>query len=367
MVDGVELHLITDINRGLHRLGIRLPKNSRHLGRALHPLLLRVAHAFRVIEVLTRREANQAVMRLGMLLIDKVHVIRTDGAHMVLGRQITQIVIHLELHGVGLVVGIFDRCPMQLQFEVIILAKEILVPANRLIGSFHIIGRNGTRHLSGQTRRTTNQPFVVFLQLRAVGTRAHIETLGPCFGDNLNQVVVTRFILGQQDEVIATLVGFSLLILQSTASHIDLTTDNWLKSRFLLPYSQFLLLCRNLGIQVINLLRTIAQGRQTSLTRLDTILAFTLDLLHIVEELLLAKHVTMIRQGNTGLAIGHSLIYQALNRRLAIENRVLRMDVQVDKLGHSCSLLFLSCQRYNNSSEKRWQASCILSTKCLIL
>ena len=79
--------------------------------------------------------------------------------------------------------------------------------------------RDGAGHLAGQAGRTADQPLVVFLDLGAVGTRAHVETLGPRLRDNLDQVVVSLEVLGQQDQVVAALVGLALLVLQAAARH----------------------------------------------------------------------------------------------------------------------------------------------------
>ena len=85
VADRVELDLVADVNRRGHRLGVALAEDRSHFGRRLEPLLLRVEHALRVVEVLARREADQTVVRLGILLVDEVYVVRADHAHAVFG------------------------------------------------------------------------------------------------------------------------------------------------------------------------------------------------------------------------------------------------------------------------------------------
>ena len=85
VVDRVELDLVADVDRRGHRLRVALAEDRSHFGRRLEPLLLRVEHALRIVEVLARREADQAVVRLGILLVDEVYVVRADHAHAVFG------------------------------------------------------------------------------------------------------------------------------------------------------------------------------------------------------------------------------------------------------------------------------------------
>lgn len=45
----------------------------------------------------------------------------------------------------------------------------------------------------------------------------------------------------------------------------------------------------------------------------------------------------MVRDGDSGLAVGHGLVDEALDARLTVENRILGVYVQMDELGHFTS------------------------------
>ena len=80
MVYAVELDFVTDLlgrRQHLRNVGEELV----HLAPRLHPLLLAVAHALGVIEVLARAEADEAIMRLGILLVEEMDIVGRDDLH----------------------------------------------------------------------------------------------------------------------------------------------------------------------------------------------------------------------------------------------------------------------------------------------
>lgn len=346
MVDRVALDLVADIDRRPHRLGIRLAEDRGHLGRRLQPLLLGVEHALRVVEVLARREADQPVVGLGVVLVHEVYVVGADHAHTVFGRQLAQVLVHLELHGVGLVVGPLDGRLVQLELEVIVVAEDPLVPADRLFGPLHVVGRDGAGHLAGQAGRTADQPLVVFLNLGAVGTRAHVEALGPRLRDDLDQVVVSLEVLGQQDQVVAALVGLALLVLQAAARHVDLTADDRLEGHLAAQVIHLSLAGRDLGLGIGCLFRSVAQGGKTLLALGGLVLVLALDLLDVVVELLDSEHVAVVGDGDARLPVGHGLVHQTLDAGLTVEDRVLRVYVKVYELGHAGIGCFIVVKRH---------------------
>ena len=80
MVDAVELDLVADLLRRRQHLG-DVGEELVHLAPRLHPLLLAVAHALGVIEVLARAEADKTIVRLGVLLVEEVDIIGRDDLH----------------------------------------------------------------------------------------------------------------------------------------------------------------------------------------------------------------------------------------------------------------------------------------------
>ena len=87
VVDAVVLDLGTDLLSRSQSLG-DIGEELIHLRCGLHPLLLAVAHTGRVVEVLARAQADQSVMRLGILLIEEVNIIGSDDLHPVLAPQL---------------------------------------------------------------------------------------------------------------------------------------------------------------------------------------------------------------------------------------------------------------------------------------
>ena len=87
VVDAVVLDLGADLLGRSQSLG-DIGEELIHLRRGLHPLLLAVAHTGRVVEILARTEADQSVMRLGILLIEEVNIIGSDDLHPVLAPQL---------------------------------------------------------------------------------------------------------------------------------------------------------------------------------------------------------------------------------------------------------------------------------------
>ena len=53
------------------------------------------------------------------------------------------------------------------------------------------------------------------------------------------------------------------------------------------------------------------------------LLATFVDAAYIVVKLLDAEHVTMVSDGHTPHTIGNSLVYQSLDARLAVQDRVI--------------------------------------------
>ena len=125
-----------------------------------------------------------------------------------------------------------------------------------------------------------------------------VETIGPGTGHYLDEVVVTFLILGQQYEVVIGCVQLlALTLLFAAWCHIDLTAYDRLKVPVLF-------------------------------------LQFLIYLVAVVLELLYAHHVAMISHGNAPHTIGYGLVYHLLDVSLAVQQRVLRMDMEMYEFLH---------------------------------
>ena len=180
VVDAVGLHLLQYFHRIGERLG-HIGEDVVHLGLRLEPLLLGVAHALRVIEILGCAQADETVVGFCILLINEVYVVGTHYLHAVLLGQLQDDLVSLLLQGeclaVGQLRGIFHF--MALDLEVVVLAKDVLVPQDGFLSPLDIAIEDAAWHLAGDAGRADDQSLVVFFQLMMVGTRSRIETLDP--------------------------------------------------------------------------------------------------------------------------------------------------------------------------------------------
>ena len=152
-------------------------------------------------------------MRLGIVLVHKMHIIGTYQLDAEFLGILYQLGVHLLLHPVGVMVGAGHRGLMPLQLQIEVVSEELPVPPDGLLGLFQLSGRDAAGNLPTQTGRTHNQPLVVFLQFHAVGPRTHVEAFRPCLRHQLDQVVIPLLVLGQHHQVITALVGFPFLII----------------------------------------------------------------------------------------------------------------------------------------------------------
>ena len=119
-------------------------------------------------------------MRLGVLLVDKVYVVRADELHAALLAEFNDVLVHLNLQGVYLVVGALHGCLVQLKFEVVVVAKEVLEPHDCLLGLFKVAVLYELRDFATKAGRTADDSLVVLLYLGLVGTWVVVVALAPC-------------------------------------------------------------------------------------------------------------------------------------------------------------------------------------------
>ena len=318
-------------------------------------------------------------MGLGVVFVHEVHIVGADHPHTMFARQFAQVLVHLHLHRIGLMIGPVDRRLMKLKFQIVVVAEHLLVPADRFLGLLQVARRNGARHFAGQTGRTADQSFAVLLDLGAVGTRTHVESVGPRFRHDFRQIMIALQILGQQNKVVAALVGLSLLVLQTPPRHVDLTADDGLEIGRGLECRNFTASGLRVEIELLadspqivhigfqtrigfGILRRIVllalqhaqrialfgridphvghfaphfleQGEQF-LQFLDLVVFLAVLLLDVVVEFLDSEHVAVIRHSNAGLTVGHRLVHQLRNAGLTVEYRILGMYVQMAECGH---------------------------------
>ena len=294
VVDAVELYLVQHLEGIRERLG-HISEHFVHLLAGLEPLLLGVAHAVRIVQVLAGGDAEQMVVRLGSLLVLEVAVVGAYELDAVFPGKLDEHLIRPLLQFVSLAVGEQARIIghlVALQLQVIVIAEEIVIPLACLTGSGDIALQDLGWHLAGDTCRADDEVFVILLQVGTVGSRTHVVSIYPRIAHQLDEVLVSVIVLGEHDEVVATHIALVLLAVALGAScHIHLATDDGLE-----------------GFESL-------------------LLAVFVDLSTIVNQLLDAEHHTMIGYSHTLHAILDGLVHQTWNLGLAIEDGVLCMDV----------------------------------------
>ena len=183
---------------------------------------------------------------------------------------------------------------------------------------------------------------MVLLDLRTVGSRTHVETVGPRLGDDFDKVVVTLEIFGQQDEVVAALVGLALLVLQPATGDVDFAADDRLECGLAAEFGEFLFGGGDFGIRIGARLLAAAQCRDAPFAIGGLVLAFAFGLLYVIIELLDSEHIAVIRHGDSRHAVGHGLVHQMRDAGLSVENRILGVYVQMYEIGHNPSLFIFT-------------------------
>ena len=162
--------------------------------------------------------------------------------------------------------------------------------------------------------------------------------------------MVSLEVLGQQDQVVAALVGLALLVLQAAACHVDLAADDRLEGHLAAQVVNLSLAGCDLGLGIGRLFRSVAQGGKTLLALGGLVLVLALDLLDVVVELLDSEHVAVVGDGDARLPVGHGLVHQTLDAGLTVEDRVLRVYVKVYELGHAGIGCFIVVKRHPAAS-----------------
>ena len=195
-----------------------------------------------------------------------------------------------------------------LKFKIKIIAKQILIPLDSFFCLCKLTCRNAAWNLSTQTCRTDNQSFVIFFQFHTVGTRTHIESLGPCFRYQFDKVVITLQVFSKYHQVVSTLVSLSFLISQTTACDIHFTTDNRLEE-LLLGSFQLFTASSKVGFRILRLSFSTFQCSYLFLQILYFTVGPAILLIYIIEEFLYTEHITMIGNSNASHAVGYGFIY----------------------------------------------------------
>ena len=161
-------------------------------------------------------------MSLMIVSMQKMHVIgrhRLDAKFASKFQQLT-VALHLRLQSVIM------------ELKIIILAKYLPIPPNRLPCFLQLVLLNQFIDLPRQTARETNQALAKQMQILTVRARLVILTIQMRPRNQFHQVRIPRLVRRQQREMTGILAPRHLLAQRlSRRSHIHLTPNNWLHPR----------------------------------------------------------------------------------------------------------------------------------------
>jgi hypothetical protein len=100
--------------------------------------------------------------------------------------------------------------PDKLKLSVVVVAEQILIPFDGFPCSCYVVLQNLRRHFAGYTCRADDKVLMILFQVLAVSTRTHVIAVHPCARHQLDEVLVSVVVLGEDDEVIASHVAFLL-------------------------------------------------------------------------------------------------------------------------------------------------------------
>ena len=93
------------------------------------------------------------------------------------------------------------------------------------------------------------------------------------------------------------------------------------------------------------LLQQRVEGRREFSETFDLVVFLAVARFDIVVELLYSEHVTVVGEGYAGHAVSHCLVHKPLYTGLPVENRILRVNMQMYEvvwlIGHLFFLWFL--------------------------
>ena len=104
----------------------------------LEPFLLGVVHTILVVNKVVGADANEVVVRFRVLFFHKVHIVGSYDFHSMLLCQLHQYGVHLSLYLIYMLISTWFFGLMALYLDVVVFAKEILVPLDSLFCCLHV-------------------------------------------------------------------------------------------------------------------------------------------------------------------------------------------------------------------------------------
>ena len=200
-----------------HRLAIRREPLA-HLRRAREVVLgAGQPEALLLLSARTGLEAEQDVVRLGVLRLD---VVRVVGGH---ERQPGP-TRDLDKAGADRVL-LGDAVVLQLE-KVVVGAEDLRVLARDRLGRVEVAAHDRLRQLTTETRGQADQPLGVLGEQLLVDARLVVVALEVRRADQLDEVAIPDVVARQQDQMVRIAVGASLAIGARARRHVHLAAED---------------------------------------------------------------------------------------------------------------------------------------------
>ena len=197
----------------------RIREQTLHLFRRLNVILAAlIAHSIFVCQLLSRLDAQEDIVSLGVLSVGVVDVVCCDKLDPCLLGHLEKLLVHQRL--------IRQTVVLQLK-EIIVFTENITVFKRSL---FRLIVEpldNIPLDLPGKTRAQGDDAAVILAQELFVHTRFIIISFHKAFGNNLHQIRISFIVLCQKDKMIISVVAARHFPVESGVwGHIDLAADD---------------------------------------------------------------------------------------------------------------------------------------------
>ena len=200
-----------DLERPTHRVLVTREVEGHLVGRLEVELVRLEAPVVRVLQRVTRLDAEQCLVRVGIGGLEVVDVAGGDNRQLPLGRERGELGYELLLH----------RQAGVLELDVhLVSSEQLLQPVELRLRILRAGLGECSRYPPGEAARESDQPSCMALQELPVDTRAVVVALQVSEGAQLDQVAVTLVRCGEQRQVRVTLV-----LLPAVVDDVYLTTD----------------------------------------------------------------------------------------------------------------------------------------------
>ena len=220
----LEVDHVRDVEGAGQRVGQIRERRGHLLGRLQIVLLRRETPAVGIVEARARLQAQQDVVCLRVVAVNVVQVV--GGA-----QPQPEVLAQRGQRGVDLLL-LVDAVALDLEQESV-LAEDVAVGRDRLLGSLEVVVRDPARDLSLEAARQRNQPFRVLGQDLLVDARLVVHALHLPDGAEAHEVDVALVIGRQQREVARVAVDAALAQQPRPGGDVDLAADDRLDPGFL--------------------------------------------------------------------------------------------------------------------------------------